>query len=135
MGNEKGFTLIEIITVLVLVGVVSSIAIISTSTGNADLSASTDKLKVHLRYAQSRAMNSDTSWGIQFNGASYTLLKDMGGTNQPVVLPGESSLSVSLPLSLAGSVKFDTWGHPTGLSTIVLGSASIVITPDTGFIP
>jgi MSHA pilin protein MshC len=133
--GEKGFTMIEIIAVLVLLGVVSALLIFRSSSDQTDESSSADKLKVHLRYAQMRSMNSDVVWGVQFNGGSYSLMQNMTGTPVAETLPGEINSSVSLPTVVTGSVQFDTWGRPTGMNTIGLGSVTITITPDTGFIP
>lgn len=133
--GEKGFTLVEMIAVLVLLGVVSALLVFRSSSDQTDVSASADKLKVHLRYAQMRAMNSDVTWGIQFNGGSYSLIRDMTGTPVTERLPGEINSSVSLPSAVTGSVQFDTWGRPSGLNTIGIGVITITITPDTGFIP
>ena len=135
MNNEKGFTLVEIITVLILLGVVSAVLISGNLTGDTDLSASADKLKVHLRYAQMRAMNSDVAWGIKFDGGTYSLISDIGGTPGVETLPGESDKTLELPSAVIGTVGFDTWGRPSGPASIGLGSVTIIITPDTGFIP
>jgi hypothetical protein len=82
-----------------------------------------------------RAMNSDVIWGIQFSGGNYSLIRDMSGTPLTERLPGEINSTVSLPSAVTGSVQFDTWGRPSGLNTIGIGSSTITITPDTGFIP
>jgi MSHA pilin protein MshC len=135
MGRDKGFTLVEILAVLLLMGVVSAVLLSGGLGSNADESSAADVLKSHLRYAQSRSMNGDVSWGIQFNGGSYQLIKDVTGTPQTITLPGEGRQSVSLPASVTGSVAFDSWGRPSGLASISLGGRTITITPDTGFIP
>lgn len=133
--GEKGFTMVEIIAVLVLLGVVSALLVFRSSSDQTDVSASADKLKVNLRYAQMRAMNSDVAWGIQFNGGSYSLIRDMTGTPVTERLPGEITSSVSFSSAVTGSVQFDAWGRPSGLNTINIGAITITITPDTGFIP
>ncbi|MBU1172922.1 MAG: prepilin-type N-terminal cleavage/methylation domain-containing protein [Proteobacteria bacterium] len=135
MGNDKGFTLIEIVAVLVVLGVVSAILVAGNLGSDTERRASADMLKVHLRYAQSRSMNGDLPWGVRFDGSSYTLVRDISGTPSDVLFPGENSLSMDLPDLVAGTVGFDTWGRPSGLSTISLGSQVVTITPDTGFIP
>ena len=133
--QEAGFTTVEIIAVLLLLAVITSVIVSRYSTGTVDAAASADKLKVHLRYTQMRAMNSDVSWGMSFSGTGYSLIRDMGGSQTVQNLPGESDTSVSLPASVTGSVQFDTWGRPSGLDSISLGTVTVTITPDTGFIP
>lgn len=133
--GEKGFTMVEIIAVLVLLGVISALLVFRSSSSQADESSSADKLKVHLRYAQMRAMNSDVVWGIQFTGGSYSLIRDLAGTPAAERIPGEITSSVAFPSAVTGTTQFDTWGRPSGLNTIGIGSITITITPDTGFIP
>lgn len=135
MANDQGFTLIEIVAVLLVLGVVSAILITGGLSSDTERSASADKLKVHLRYAQSRSMNGDLNWGIKFDGSGYTLFEDITGTPVAEKLPGENSEYVDLPDPVTGTVSFDSWGRPSGLTSISLGSQVVTITPDTGFIP
>ncbi|MDP2105628.1 MAG: type II secretion system protein, partial [Desulfobulbaceae bacterium] len=73
--TQQGFTLIEVIAVLLLMGIMVAIAVgrSGESSSQADLIGATETVKNHLRYAQSTAMNSDLSWGINFSGSTYTL--------------------------------------------------------------
>lgn len=135
MGSDKGFTLIEIVAVLLLLGVVSAVLVAGGLKSDAGERTATEVLKSHLRYAQSRSMNGDVSWGVQFGGGTYSLVRDVGGVPQTVAFPGENRLNLPIPSTAAGSVSFDTWGKPSGLSSITLGGQVITITPDTGFIP
>ena len=135
MNRDHGFTLIEVIAVLFLLAVVTSVLLAGGLGGGTDENAAADVLKTHLRYAQSRSMNSDVSWGIRFDGASYTLIRDVGGIYETVRLPGMSGQNVDFPGEVTGIVSFDSWGRPSGLSAISLGGRTITITPDTGFIP
>lgn len=135
MGRDKGFTLIEIIAVLLLIGVVSAVLLSGGLGSDANENTAADVLKSHLRYAQSRSMNGDMSWGIQFNGGSYSLIRDVTGLPVTVTLPGESQTTITLPSTATGTVSFDSWGKPSGPASITLVSRTITITPDTGFIP
>lgn len=136
MNRDSGFTLVEIIAVLLLLGIVAAMVVAGgLGLGDTEEGAAADVLKTHLRYAQSRAMNGDQAWGILFTGSGYSLIRDPSGTPEPVRLPGESALTVRLPAPVSGSVNFDTWGRPSGLLSISLGGRTITITPDTGFVP
>ena len=142
LKNSTGFTMIEIIAVLVILAIVTAV-IISRSMTTSDVSLQTevDTLKGHLRFAQARAMNeiSPTKWGIQVNGSSYKLVRNLNGDNttfdSPSLLPGESSSTHATTISGAGSgtVLFDDWGSPSVASVTFVGR-SISITPNTGFI-
>ncbi len=152
-GNARGFTLVEMITVLVIAAVVGAV-ILYRGSGNEGAKAVTevDRLKAHLRFAQYLALNniSPVRWGIQINGQSYTLVRNLTGDgatfDQPYNLPGENSATHSLaPLSATSvTILFDEWGTPYNRATklgsnatITLnpGSQSIIVSAGTGFIP
>ena len=161
--SNKGFTMIEVIAVLVILAIVSAVAISrATGTSEAKLQAEVDTLKGHLRYAQYLAMNDISStttgyvqWGIDFGTttSSYKLVKYVGGVlvdPTPFNLPAESSATHSFktPIVSTGTpalVLFDEWGSPysdpatklAANATIILnpGGQAITITPETGFIP
>jgi len=144
--SARGFTLIEAVAVLILIGILAAVAIARVSDNDADERAAADKLKVHLRYAQSLAMNLDKPWGVEASGGSYFLFFD-GDVNNKARFPGEEE-NISFPggISPTFTVSFDRWGRPYNVAdpsggspinaeiTINIGSG-IVITPETGFIP
>jgi prepilin-type N-terminal cleavage/methylation domain-containing protein len=146
LGNNRGFTLIEVIAVLIIIAIISAVAISrGIGTDTVSLQAEVDTFKGHLRYAQSLAMNdlSPVKWGISYAGINakgeytYQLVKDPLGTSaftSPYSLPNESGSihAVSKPFTASGTVLFDEWGRPTGSATI--GGQSIIITAETGFI-
>ena len=159
--DHRGFTLIEIITVLIIIGIIAVVAI-SRMMGTSETSRVSQQsvIKNHIRYAQSTAMKRGAIWGIQCDGAAYWLFR----TNAPatpanqVVLPGENNVQVSLAnkkVSMtAFTVFFDANGRPytaytdTTTNTPVAAPLSITvnslpagssgtfaIAPETGFIP
>lgn len=150
-----GFTIIEIIIVLVVIGILAAVAVSKTSSlSESQLSAEVETMKTHLRYAQARAMSDgidvnnpsiDGSWTINFTANSYTLVKT--GSAATPSLPNENSTTHTLQggVLISGSVlvtpvTFDICGSP-GASTITItlsagsNSKSITITKNTGFIP
>ena len=145
-GNKvrrNGFTTIEVISILVILGILSAVAISKVaSTATYSLVAEADVLRMHLRYAQYRALSDDVSWGMSFTGNTYTLLR---GATATYNLPNDSSATHTLANGISfsptpGGVSFDEWGSPgTADITITLsssgGSQSIPITKNTGFIP
>jgi MSHA pilin protein MshC len=147
--SDRGFTLIEIIAVLVILGIISAVAISrGISTDTVSLTAEENTLKGHLRYAQYLALNDipPAKWGINLQGSSYTLVKNESGNGTtfttPVSLPAESSATHSFsPITATPStVLFDEWGSPTingdpNVSSIFFGGKTITITTNTGFIP
>ena len=87
IANEElpvnGFTTIEVIAVLIIVGVIAAV-VVSRFTGTSTYSVPSvaEQLKNHLRYAQTRAMNSNVIWGIHFiDSTHYTIFKDADTTH------------------------------------------------------
>ena len=155
MRTNPGFTLLEAIVVLLIVGVIGAVVAARAIFTNPDLAAQAEVTKTHIRYAQIQAMNSDVVWGIHCEGTSYWLFKDGNNANK-VLLPGEDGNTVDLSaknLTMAGftDLSFNSWGTPyTDASasqgnklavalkiTISSGEESeqITVTPNTGFIP
>jgi prepilin-type N-terminal cleavage/methylation domain-containing protein len=137
LGNNRGFTLIEIVAVLIILAIVSAVVISrGTGTNEAKLQAEVDTLKSNLRYAQYLALNDIPSikWGIEDLGAgSYALVRNPASTTLNYFLPGQPDATHT---ATAYRVEFDDWGSPTFVSgSPNIGGQSITITPNTGFIP
>ena len=138
--RSPGFTLMEVIVVIILLGILAVVAIVRFTDADSEDIAAANTLKAHLRYAQIRAMGDIVPWGIDISGNQYTLQKD--GGDAPVNLPGENSFTLTLRSGLSitpgtGTVSFSPGrGQPSGPTSIVIGNApAITITPETGFIP
>ena len=141
---QYGFTLIEVIVILLLIGLFSTVALSRySSTNPAKLLKETDILKNHLYHARARSMGDDVQWDIKLSAGSYTLEKD--GVTAPVNLPGESSPvhnfsdGVTVTTGAGSTVYFDKWGSPGPADiniVLELGTESrnISISKNTGFI-
>jgi type II secretory pathway pseudopilin PulG len=137
---EKGFTVIEIIAIFVIVGIVSAVAISRiNSTADYGRIVEFDKVKSHLRYAQSRAIRTNSNWGINFSTSNTYWLFQTVSTNK-ILFVGEASNSVTLSkLSITSAlptITFDSFGSPGAADVIVTTSGgNITVTANTGFIP
>ncbi len=130
VGSDRrgGFTLVEVIAVLLLLGLLALIVLRSPFASNADLVREADQLRSHLRFAQSLAMaNNMDSWGISITSGGYSLRKN--GATAGVDLPGlgtaaHTFLSGITVTQGSGVVLFDEWGSP--------GNAAVGITLSDG---
>jgi prepilin-type N-terminal cleavage/methylation domain-containing protein len=151
LKNNSGFTLIEVIAVLIIIIIFAAIAVTRGISTQNDIIAQADIVKTHLRFAEMKALNDDVNtWSMAFTANSYTL--SCTGSNCParaIQLPSESSSTHTFPtnvtLSPAVTVTFDSWGSPGG-SDVVLTlvqsatlvqpsqTANITIGANTGYI-
>ncbi|MCX5831476.1 MAG: prepilin-type N-terminal cleavage/methylation domain-containing protein [Deltaproteobacteria bacterium] len=145
-SDNKGFTLIEIIAVLIILGIMAAVAVSRMGSNSSDLIPQTDILKTHLRFAQLKALSDDTStsWGIVFTtNSSYTLTNIVPtGTAATINLPSEDSPTHTFASGVTcttTTVAFDSWGSPgTTNVTITLtqggASKSFRVYANTGYI-
>ena len=77
MRRSSGFTIVEIIVVLLLMSILAATLLgRSVTTTDLDLNSATDKVRNQLRFAQAEAMKrSDTVWGVNSSGAEYWLFR------------------------------------------------------------
>jgi prepilin-type N-terminal cleavage/methylation domain-containing protein len=155
--NQRGFTLIEIVVVLVLISIIAATVFTrSITTDQVNFGAQTEKIKSHIRYAQSMAMKRSEIWGISCASDEYWLFNGADPDNGPnqEILPGEKAVKISLDdvnLTMGDfTVFFDRYGKPydaytdessnnplsSDLTITVSGSQSrnLTITPETGLI-
>lgn len=159
--SQKGFTIIELIATLVLIGILTVVAVSRFINFGAEVVTGADTLKAHLRYAQTKAMNSDddTVWGIRCEGSSYWLFFKKGTNPDNIaLLPEDEKYLNDNKINLTKkkisvtsfTVLFDNRGIPYSAYpgtqwpgeaiyvTPASGSGTTVtvnITPFTGYIP
>jgi prepilin-type N-terminal cleavage/methylation domain-containing protein len=112
--NNRGFTLVEITVVVVLIGIIAAAVFArSISTDRINIVGEVDKIRNHIRYAQSMAMKRNEVWVISCNATQYWL-SDI--TLNPVALPGATADRISLAdlgVSMNSfAVFFDRLGIP-----------------------
>ena len=153
--NNHGFTLVEITVVVVLIGIITAAVLArSISVDQINVVGEVDKIRNHIRYAQSMAMKRNDVWAISCDATEYWL-SDI--SLNPVALPGATSDRISLAdlgISMnAFTVYFDPLGIPyhsytdedtntpvtTGNPRTIAISAgtearTLTVTPQTGWV-
>ena len=163
VGDRRGFTLIEIIAVLIVLGILAAVIISrAMSTTSSTRSAQESVVKNHIRYAQALAVKQGTIWGVKCDGTDYWLFRTIDPDTAPNqrALPGEENAKITMAdkhiAMNAFTVFFDAVGRPytayTNATTntpvsaanpisITLDSVpagatvTFGITPETGFMP
>ena len=147
-GN-KGFTMIEVVAVLLVLGILAAVVVVrTTGLDQSDLISQIDVIKNHLRYAQARAMGSSSPWGVTFQAGAKTYFLFQGtAPSTPVLFLGEDSPTVSLTTKNSAltitsatlapqTITFDAYGSPGAADiTVTTNGGNILVTKNTGYIP
>ncbi|MEJ6641933.1 MAG: type II secretion system protein [Akkermansiaceae bacterium] len=152
--GRNGFTLIEVVGTLVLLGIVAVGVVSGLPGSNVRLVTEVDRVSAHLRYAQIRAQADIYQWRLVFADTTTYQIGPVvvpGEGFTPGIVPGSGALQGTLSggvTATAGTViHFDSWGRPSSDAgalldsnqTITLtdgiGSQSIIILAGTGLIP
>jgi len=132
MRNEDGFTLIEIIMAVVIIGILAFVAITKYPTTGISLETAADMIKSDIRSVQALAMAKHTSQTLTFSSTEYvfpTLGEGNKTRNFADIFEGGISLS-----PVPANITFNSLGEPTagygsGNSiTITTGSTTKTLT-------
>ncbi|MBU1612357.1 MAG: prepilin-type N-terminal cleavage/methylation domain-containing protein [Proteobacteria bacterium] len=135
--GEVGFTLMELVVVIIVIGILAAVVMSGSTPISSSRLAHADALKSHIRYAQSRAMKTGQTWGINCDGTSYWLFNGADSSvANAVALPGETALSINLAsrnisLTTFNTLAFDISGRPystADLSTALAADLLITLT-------
>jgi general secretion pathway protein H len=114
--SARGFTLLEIMVVLVLIGIITSFALLSVGGGpRARLAEEAQRLAALVELHQQEAILSGEPHGIQFGRAGYTMLSlgEKGEWRSPTA--ADTLIRHALPEDIALSLWIE--GQPTDLKT------------------
>lgn len=157
MKNQHGFTLIELVIIIVLLAILAAVAIPRMGdVASTKAAATAEKIKSDIRYAQELAMTQNRSYRVYFNASpapasGYAVVNDAnnngtwGEAGEFAPDPtGKGNLSVTLnsgdyagvtASSSVNPIEFNSLGRPTGGATTITvspGSYTITIFAETG---
>ncbi|MHC4269230.1 MAG: prepilin-type N-terminal cleavage/methylation domain-containing protein [Planctomycetota bacterium] len=141
--NEKGFTIVELIIVIVIAGIMAAIAIPRMNeVSEVDIYTAARQVKSEIRYAQELAMSKYTTVTITFNGGAGTYAITGNGINPS----NGDTISGNLPdnsyatFDAGYAYMFNSSGVPTALGgagwnvgiTSRTKNEQVVVSPITG---
>ena len=153
LPSNRGFTLIQLVIVLVVLGIIAAIVSANWPGTSPTVSSEADRIASDLRYLQNLATTQHTIYRMNFSSSQYTFTQLDGTT--AVNHPATGSNTIALPSTMTltttnlpnNYVVFNSKGTPetdtsgTALATnatvaVTNGSvtSTITITPDTGTI-
>jgi len=152
--NRKGFTLIELVMVIILIGIISVFAApMLSNISTMKAGAFTDKLRANIRYAQNLAMSQNRRYRVYFNAApspnpGYAVVNDLNGNGvwgeAGEVAPdpaGSGNLSIALnagqyagitfsSVGFSGNyVEFDSFGVPYDSGGVLTVNKNVTVSP------
>lgn len=129
---KKGFTLIEYIVTISLIGLLASAFVLSASNflPSVRLNGSTNNLTSNLRQAQEEAVTAQMRYAVRFNAQTnptgYQIIKISADTTEDIVktVTIPSNLTVDLDPTIADAeIYFSPDGGPSSFGNITLSSA------------
>lgn len=153
--RQHGFTLIELVMIIVILGILSATVYVRWPVGMEE-DAAAKEFRRALRYAQHKAMtrqftNNAAAWGLTVNGDSSYTLQRIDGSEQAEAeyvnrcLNSENPPPCAIPLA-GGPVYFNGLGEPldgagnpiAGATIFIIGAApnnrNITIRAETGYV-
>lgn len=145
--RHRGYTLVELITVLMIAGIVSAVAVPRLiGTRAVDCYALQQETRAALRYAQKAAIANRRTVCVSFTIDSVTLriASNFGSTNCTLDLAGPGGEPAYRVQGRGGasfavvpaSFRFDASGAPNGAQSIAMaaGSGTILVEAGSGYV-
>ncbi len=148
--EERGFTLVELVLVIVVVSILAFAAMSRLPSGGLSLAGEADQLAGDIRYAQALSMTRGERFCINFAAGSYQITHTGCGIAVPNPATGETTVNLRANIIVTGLpngyVQFDGRGRPVqdaAANTLLVADAElrlgvdgdsrkVVVTPDTG---
>lgn len=139
--EERGFTLVELLMVIVIVGILGVVAVVRFNPRATALASAVQEASTAVRYAQELALTTHRVHGIRFgvSGNVYQVYRTSVDTlvRHPLTQrPYSVSLGDAVRIDADYAVQFDSLGAPDTPGTVTFngGRRSIRVVPNTGLV-
>jgi prepilin-type N-terminal cleavage/methylation domain-containing protein len=130
--GQKGFTLIELVMVIVLITILAGTAIVTWPGTKINLNAQAQQLASDIRYAQSLAMTHGQRYRLNFTSTTTYTITTTAGVAVPFPVTGDTSVTLGTGITLTlpptnllnNLIAFDGLGIPYTNSTATTALAS-----------
>ena len=143
--NSSGFTIVELVIVLILTGIIAAYAISRLNLDGFRAQGFEQQATASIRYGQKQAIASGCNISVSISNSSCTVQygapveTGCAAASTSLVNPATAQNNFcdnSVPDSgavLPATVQFDKIGRPSGSLSINLGTTTITVEPETGF--
>ena len=144
--HERGFTLVELVTILLILGILAAVAIPKMTASDDFLTVEfRDQVLSSLRYAQKSAVSHRRLVCVSFSASSVTFAmakgKNAASCDENLWIPGAGTHVVSSRnpavayfSPVPGAFSFQPDGSGVDRSIVVVGQAAITVAGATGYV-
>ncbi len=113
--RQRGFTLVELVAVLVLMGVLAVVAVGRFDPADFRLREARGELLSALRFAQEQSLahTGDTPFAVSLNSTGFAVVQGGAPVADPQTGNGYARTWGNVRLDRSGSIAFDGYGEPS----------------------
>lgn len=137
MKGGSGFSLLELVVVMVLTGILAAVAIPHFTNSESKATWYSEQVKAAVRYAQRQAVAQRRNVYVCIASSSVTLAYD-AGCSSALVQPGSTAayaLAAPSDVALAASIfSFNSLGQPSSAQSLNVAGHAITVEAETGYV-